>query len=138
MHLVLRLRAKPVVHAVLAVVGLLVVLVSVGPHGTELGEVLSGEENADGTAGWLLLAEFAAVFALVNAAVLGLALYRSHRARSRQASARRQDWMVARAEARLNAKAAAAHAAAANWRPATAVSAMHAAPEMVSHQPPSA
>ena len=128
-------RVKPVLHALLVAAGLVVLLATVVPHWSELGHVLSGRERVDGptgcvsgydasadgrschTATWVRVAEGATVFVLLNAAALGWVALKAHRVRSRRASAMRQDWMVARAEARLNAKAAAAHAAAARWVP---------------------
>jgi hypothetical protein len=136
MHLVVRFRVKPVLHLVLAAVGLVVVVAAVVPRWSELGDVLTGRDKDD--AGWVRVAEAGAVFFLVNGAVLGWAACKSQRARSRRASAMRQDWLVARAQARLNVKAAAAHAAAANWTPAPAPvqTTRHASVEMVGQQPP--
>jgi SLT domain-containing protein len=155
MHVV-KLRAHPVFHAVLAAIGLVVVLAAVVPHWSELGHVLSGQDqvngetgclsgyeaSSDGTschaAGWVRVAEAGAVFVLLNGAVLGWVAYKVQRERSRRASAMRQDWMVARAQARLNAKAAAAHAAATTWMPEPAPIPIVASPaEMVSQPPPS-
>ena len=134
-----KLRARPLLHVLLAGVGLVVVLAAVVPHWSELGHVLSGQERAEGngaclsgyeasadgttchTATWVQVAEIAGVFVLLNGAVLGWVAYKSQRERSRRASALRQDWLVARAQARLNAKAAAAHAVTANWVPAATV-----------------
>jgi len=134
-----KVRARPLLHVLLAGVGLVVVLAAVVPHWGELSHVLSGEERVEGngacvsgyeasaagtachTATWVRVAEIAGVFVLLNGAVLGWVAYKSQRERSRRASAQRQDWLVARAEARLNAKAAAAHAATANWMPAPSV-----------------
>ena len=163
-----RLWARPFLHVLLAVAGLVVVLGAVVPHWSELGHVLSGREHAEGTsgclsgyeasadgttchtAGWVRVAEWGTVFVLLNGAVLGWFAHRSQRARSRQASAMRQDWLVARSQARLNAKAAAIHATAvhatavpattASWVPVPAPSVVPppilGPVEMVRPQPP--
>jgi hypothetical protein len=154
--LVVKLRAHPVLHTVLAAIGLVVVLAAAVPHWSELGHVLSGQEkvegetgclsgyeaSADGTtchlAGWVRVAQAGTIFVLLNGAVLVWVAYKAQRERSRRASAMRQDWMVARAQARLNAKAAAAHAAAASWVPEPAPISIVATPaEMVGRPPPS-
>jgi hypothetical protein len=136
MHLVSRSRVKPLLHVLLAAAGLVVVLAAVVPHWSDIGSDL------DGSASWVRIAECALVFVGLNLAVLGWVAYKSQRARSRRASAMRQDWLVARAEARLNAKSVAAHAAAASWVPApapvrTAVPPPILGPaEMVGQRPP--
>jgi hypothetical protein len=106
-------------HVVLAAAGLVVLLAAVVPHWAHLGRLLDGRADVRGAV-WYWVAGAAAIFVLLNAAVLVLVCYKSQRARSRRATAMRQDWLVARAEARLNAKSAAAHAAMANWVPAPA------------------
>jgi hypothetical protein len=134
-----RLRARPLLHVLMAAAGLVVVLAAVLPHWSELGHVLSAQErtassgvclsgyepSADGTtchtAAWVRVAEIAGVFVLVNGAVLAWVAYKSQRERSLRASAMRQDWLVARARARLDAKAAAAHAASTHWEPPASV-----------------
>jgi hypothetical protein len=134
---VLRFRVKTLLHMVLAAVGLAVAVAALAPHWSELGDVLSGQDKGDGPTTWMPMVALGAVVFVLNGAVLGWAAYKSHLARSRRASAMRQDWMVVRAQARLNAKAAAAHAAAASWMPATAqVPTVHASAEMVGPQPP--
>jgi hypothetical protein len=134
-----RLRARPLLHVLFGAAGLVVVLAAVVPHWSELGHVLSGQERAapngvclsgyepstDGTtchtAAWVRIAEIAGVVVLLNGAVLAWVAYKSQRERSRRASAMRQDWMVAGARARLDAKAAALHAATAEWVPPPSV-----------------
>jgi hypothetical protein len=141
MHPMSRFRAKPMLHVVLAAAGLVVVLAAVVPHWADLGRVVDGRDDVHGAV-WYRVAEAATIFALLNAAVLVLVGYKSQRARSRRASAMRQDWLVARAEARLNAKSAAAHAATASWVPAPAPVTRSVPPpilgpaEMVGPQPP--
>ncbi len=152
-----RSRVKPVLHLMLAAVGLIVVLAAVLPHWSELGHVLTGRDKVDGTTGclsgydasadgtschaaaWVRVAEAGAIFVLLNGVVLGWVAYRMQRERSRRASAMRQDWLVARSQARLNAKAAAAHAATASWVAAPApVSTVTSSTELVSQPRPPA
>ena len=139
MLVVSNVRARPLLHVLLAAAGLIVVLAAAVPHWSELGHVLSGRERAVGngaclsgyepsadgtschTAAWVRVAGIAGVVVLLNGAVLGWVAYKAQRERSRRASAMRQDWLVVRAQTRLNAKAAAAHAAAASWAPSPSV-----------------